>query len=428
MTPEDALEHCLEKIEAGRKTIAECDAQHPDLPDLEAQLQAAQALRAWQTVKARPEASRRIEARLRQQAQSQRAAPRVKRPVAALRWAVALILAALLIASAGTMAASANSLPGDTLYPVKRTTESVQLLFTPLSGRAAFHTTLAQRRLDELSALAGRESVGADIVTDLTSELTTETEAALAAVKDAPPQQQAAVLGIIVRQTGEQQTVLQTLKESVPPEAQGEVIRALEASGASQALAAERIEEINSQTQVTASPTPANHSAVNSPTSGGDIETLPLPATQAAGTPSVSPSPTGASTVQAPQTASAPGVPPSPTQSQAGAQTPVPAAPTDMPVPPTQIPPGQAKKNATATNLPTSTQSAVGDSSGNGPRQNDSTSDVGCASNPNSPNYCPPTAAPGMTTDTPSLTPNAAPAATLTPCPTNAAGKPKCKP
>jgi hypothetical protein len=143
MTPEDALEHCLEEIEAGRKTIAECAAQHPDMPDLEAQLKAAQALRAWPTLKARPEASRRIEARLRQQAQSQQAAPRVKRPVAALRWAVALIFVALLLVSAGAAAASGNSLPGDTLYPVKRTTESVQLFFTPPSGRAVFHVTLA---------------------------------------------------------------------------------------------------------------------------------------------------------------------------------------------------------------------------------------------------------------------------------------------
>lgn len=407
MTPEDALEHCLEEIEAGRKTIAECAAQHPDLPGLEAQLKAAQALRAWQTLKARPEASRRIEARLRQQAQSQQAAARVKRPVAALRWAVALIFVALLLVSAGAAAASGNSLPGDTLYPVKRTTESVQLFFTPPSGRAVFHTTLAQRRLDELSALAERDSVGAGVLTDLTSELTTETEAALAAVKDAPPQQQAEVLEIIVRQTGEQQAVLQTVKESVPPEARGVVMRALEASGASQALAVERIEEITSQAQATASPTPASHSAVNSPTPGGRTETLPPPARQA--TPTLS-------------------VPPSPTQAPVGTRTPVPAASTDTPVPPTQIPPGQAKKSATVTNLPTSTQSAAGDSSGNGHRQNDSSSGLGCASNPNSPNYCTPIAAPGTTTDTPSLTPNAAPTATLTPCPTNASGKPKCKP
>ncbi|MBM2849556.1 MAG: hypothetical protein HW418_2498, partial [Anaerolineales bacterium] len=100
MTPEEALEHCLEGIEAGQKTIAECAAQHPDLPELEAQLKTAQALRAWQTLTARPEASRRIEARLRQQAQSQRVAPRVQRPIPALRWAVALILAALLLVSA----------------------------------------------------------------------------------------------------------------------------------------------------------------------------------------------------------------------------------------------------------------------------------------------------------------------------------------
>lgn len=422
MTPEEALEHCLEEIEAGQKTIADCAAQHPDLPELEAQLKTAQALRAWQALTARPEASRRIEARLRQQAQSQRVAPRVQRPIPALRWAVALILAALLLVSAGAVAASANSLPGGTLYSVKRTTESVQLFFTPPSGRAAFHTALAQRRLDELSALAERESVDAGVLTDLTTALTTETEAALAAVKDAPPQQQAEVLEIIIRETGKQQTILHTLKESAPPEAQGEVMRALEASGESQAYAAERIEEINSQAQATASPTPASAptSAVNSPTRGGHTQAPPPPATQAADTPM----PTVAgSTLD---------IPPSPTQSPASTRTPVPAAPTDTPIPPpapTQIPPGQARKTATVTDLPTSTQSAAGGSPGNGRGQNGSSGGPNCtASNPNLPNYCTPTATLSATTDAPPFTPNAVPTATPTPCPTNASGKPKCRP
>jgi hypothetical protein len=420
MTPEEALEHCLEEIEAGQKTITECAAQHPDLPELEAQLKTAQALRAWQTLTARPEAGRRIEARLRQQAQSQRVAPRAQRPIPALRWAVALILAALLLVSAGAVAASANSLPGGTLYSVKRTTESVQLFFTPPSGRAAFHTTLAQRRLDELSALVERESVDAGVLTDLTTALTTETQAALAAVKDAPPEQQAEVLEIIIRETGKQQTILQTVKESAPPEAQGEVLRALEASGESQAFAAERIEEINSQAQATASPTPASHGAVNSPTRGGHTQAPPPPATQAADTPT--PIAAG-STLD---------ILPSPTQSPASTRTPVPAALTDTPIPPpspTQIPPGQARKTATATNLPTSTQSAAGGSPGNGHGQDGSSGGPNCtASNPNLPNYCTPTAALSTTTDAPPLTPNAAPTATPTPCPTNASGKPKCKP
>jgi hypothetical protein len=420
MTPEEALEHCLEEIEAGQKMIADCAAQHPNLPELEAQLKTAQALRAWHTLTARPEASRRIEARLRQQAQSQRVAPRAQRPIPALRWAVALILAALLVVSAGAVAASVNSLPGGTLYSVKRTTESVQLFFTPPSGRAAFHTALAQRRLDELSALAKRESVDAGVLTDLTAELTTETEAALAAVKDAPPQQQAEVLEIIIRETSKQQTILHTLKESAPREAQGEVMRALEASGESQAFAAERIEEINSQAQATASPTPASHGAVNSPTRGEHTQAPPPPATQAADTPM----PTMAgSTLD---------IPPSPTQSPASTRTSVPAAPTDTPIPPpspTQIPPGQVKKTATVTDLPTSTQSADGGSPGNSRGQNGSSGVPNCtASNQNLPSYCTPTATLSVTTDAPPLTPNAVPTATPTPCPTNASGKPKCQP
>ncbi|MEK7328206.1 MAG: hypothetical protein AAB217_23425, partial [Chloroflexota bacterium] len=70
MTPEETLAYCLTEIEAGRKTAADCAALFPDIPGLEAQLRAAQTLRAWQAPAIRPEVSRRLEARVRQRARS----------------------------------------------------------------------------------------------------------------------------------------------------------------------------------------------------------------------------------------------------------------------------------------------------------------------------------------------------------------------
>jgi uncharacterized protein DUF5667 len=407
VTPEETLELCLEEIEAGQKTIAQCAAKYPDLPELEAQLKAAQAGWAWRRLVPRQEAIRPIEARLREQVQAQRAARAAQRTKPARRWAMAALLVALLVISTGAVAASANSLPGDALYLMKRTTESVALFLTPPSGRAAFHVTLAQRRLTELAALVERDNVDPKLLTDLTTEITDQTKAGLAAVKDASPHQQAEVLLTILRATEEQQTVLEKVKTSAPPEAQTEVMRALEASGESQASAAGRIEEIKSQPPPTASPTPppVSQGAINSPIPAGQTETLLPLVTQAA------------SATQ--------DVPPSPTQPPAGTRAPALTVPTDTPITPSapiQIPPGQAKKvdsppaSATAEPPASGGNNAGAGNTANGRKQNGSPNGPSCTSDgPTSPASCTPTPIPSFT-------------ATPTPCPTNASRKPKCRP
>jgi hypothetical protein len=65
---------------------------------------------------------------------------------------VAILVVALL--GFGTVAASADSLPHSPLYPVKRTTERVQLLLTfSTSGKAQLHLHFAERRLNETMML-----------------------------------------------------------------------------------------------------------------------------------------------------------------------------------------------------------------------------------------------------------------------------------
>ena len=210
MTAEEALAHCLTEIEAGRKTAAECAALFRDVPGLEARLRAAQTLRAWQAPTIRPEVSRRLEARVRQGAHSRR--PRNPGFLALpLRWAVVFTLLAFLFVSAGAVAASTNSLPGEVLYPVKRASESAQLFFASPADRAALHTTFAGHRLNEIAALAGRGPLEARVLTVLTAEVAAETEAALAEVKNAPAADQAALLNTIILETGRQQTVLQQI-------------------------------------------------------------------------------------------------------------------------------------------------------------------------------------------------------------------------
>jgi hypothetical protein len=74
---------------------------------------------------------------------------------------VAVVLAALVtsISLVGMTSASASALPGDSLYPVKRGVESVQLAFHRGDGsRGAFLLELANRRLAETNGLTQRTS------------------------------------------------------------------------------------------------------------------------------------------------------------------------------------------------------------------------------------------------------------------------------
>jgi uncharacterized membrane protein YgcG len=85
--------------------------------------------------------------------------PTVIRPTfwGGLAKAAAGFIAVLLIAGLVTIPASANSLPGDALYPVKRQLETLQLAIalSPVA-RAEIHLTQAQTRLDELEQLMRR--------------------------------------------------------------------------------------------------------------------------------------------------------------------------------------------------------------------------------------------------------------------------------
>ena len=80
-------------------------------------------------------------------------------PFAWMQSGAALVLV-VMIALGGSVAsvgATLGSLPGDTLYPVKRTIENVQIVFSPSDeGKARIHLALASRRADEFYALTER--------------------------------------------------------------------------------------------------------------------------------------------------------------------------------------------------------------------------------------------------------------------------------
>jgi hypothetical protein len=79
------------------------------------------------------------------------------------RWALMATAAALLVvlASSGVVAASSGSEPDEPLYPVKRTVERARLAFTrDHQGKARLHAAYADRRMEELAAMASKGDRG----------------------------------------------------------------------------------------------------------------------------------------------------------------------------------------------------------------------------------------------------------------------------
>ena len=129
----DALETCLQEIEKGA-ALESVIARFPDLvnelrPILKASIQARRL-----SADPSAEAMRRGRAKLLQRASEMReakTAPRKRVIPIFQRLALSLGMAAtFLVSGTGLVGASATALPGENLYPVKRTWEDLQLLFT----------------------------------------------------------------------------------------------------------------------------------------------------------------------------------------------------------------------------------------------------------------------------------------------------------
>jgi len=154
----DALEICLQALERGQ-TLESALKPYPALesklrPILVASLQA----RTLAVSSVPAQVQRRGRARMLQRAAELRKTNRssVRRKIAFLpRMALAFgLTAAFMLSSTGLVSASSNSLPGDQLYPVKRTWEGVQLAFVlNEQGRESLQSEFEQERLNEIDEL-----------------------------------------------------------------------------------------------------------------------------------------------------------------------------------------------------------------------------------------------------------------------------------
>ena len=159
----DVLELCLQEIEKGTdiETVLARYPQHARelRPILEASMQAIRLASLGPT----PEVQRRSRSKVLQHAaqmrEMQRQSPaRTSRRIwsVPLRWALVTlaVVGVLFISSTRLVEASSTTLPGDNLYPVKRTWEDVRVFLTFNSqAREALEVEHENERLDELNEL-----------------------------------------------------------------------------------------------------------------------------------------------------------------------------------------------------------------------------------------------------------------------------------
>jgi hypothetical protein len=154
----DALENCLQALERGQ-TAETALKRYPDLAqELRPLIEASIRARTLGKVSIPVDVQRRGRTRLLQYAaqlrESGRSSGRRTMP-AFSRVAIVLGLASIFVlSSTGLVGASSGALPGDQLYPVKRTWEGLRLFFVVNPGdRDILESKYEQERLDEIDEL-----------------------------------------------------------------------------------------------------------------------------------------------------------------------------------------------------------------------------------------------------------------------------------
>lgn len=140
---------------------------------------------------------------------------------------ISIFVILFLFISGFTSILSANTLPGDFLYPVKIVSEKVRIFFTPRNKRANLHIIYAERRLNEIERITekGRTRGIAKILNILESE----TDSAINYMKDFEIDEKSyEVFDMILENFEKQRIVLEGIKKKVPYEAKPAIDRAIE--------------------------------------------------------------------------------------------------------------------------------------------------------------------------------------------------------
>jgi hypothetical protein len=168
---EEILAKCVDDIRSGKASLAECLDRYPDMRrELEPLLKIALGIKELPDI--RPSDAFKIRARVNLMEHIHASRPAKRSPGAVSKagarqvwytaWLkpVAIAIAAILVISAlgtGTAYASQDSLPGDTLYPVKLGTEQLQRVLTSNdAAEVELELKFANTRLGEIAAIANK--------------------------------------------------------------------------------------------------------------------------------------------------------------------------------------------------------------------------------------------------------------------------------
>ncbi|MBM4465701.1 MAG: hypothetical protein FJ014_09155 [Chloroflexi bacterium] len=215
-----ALDEGLTRLLAGDEGVEESLAQ----PQLGPLLRLAREIKALPRPEPNPRALRATQARVREAAKLKQQAGRGglfphwltgQRVSLALARVLAVVIAIALIGF-GTVVASADSLPHSPLYPVKRTTERVQLLltFSP-GGKAQLHLSFAERRLNETMRLM---SCCQSLDDAVLKSMLEETDLAIKIICTLPMPEAEPLLSKATELTAQQQTCLSQVRDEASSE------------------------------------------------------------------------------------------------------------------------------------------------------------------------------------------------------------------
>jgi hypothetical protein len=161
--PSEILSRCLQSIEAGEATVEGCLARYPDIPELGNLLRAVTLVQELP----RPQLPPASKAEMRELALTRFRARQAMRPARRAsqrsipRWlqmaaAVSLVVAVLFSGGIGLVQAADASVPGDSLYGIKRLAERVELSVADAQARPDILYRQAMVRITEVSLLSRR--------------------------------------------------------------------------------------------------------------------------------------------------------------------------------------------------------------------------------------------------------------------------------
>jgi hypothetical protein len=248
---EAILDECLHGMSTRAETIERCLQRYPQhAGQLAPLIQVADRIREASHPTLSVSATKAVEQRLLKRATELRQSeaksscwsfPFSLRPLGTVAAMLIVVLALVLAGGGGIVYASTDSLPGSPLYGVKRAAEQAQLFLAPAgTKRVELHIKFAQRRLEEVQALA---EIKGQVDEEALAAIAEETELALEGIEKAPAQDKSALLDKLVSLTERQQAVLEEVWAEAPEAAQKGLNRALEASQRGREKAREALEK-----------------------------------------------------------------------------------------------------------------------------------------------------------------------------------------